>query len=112
MAAAIDRAKLTVNQVISRRMVKHQQISWSRDGAQRLLDVRTQALNGTLEERFGGGIQAFRLQECRSEATHPTLPDTLLNEVTRLCTDSGTVPRSACRIRCDHRLRGSRSRVR
>ena len=42
----------TVNQVISHRMVKRQQMRWSRDGAQRVLDVRTQVLNGTLEDTF------------------------------------------------------------
>jgi hypothetical protein len=42
----------TVNQVISRRTVKRQQMRWSRDGAQRVLDVRTQVLNGTLEDTF------------------------------------------------------------
>jgi len=38
-----------VSQIVSRRMAKKGQMRWSRDGAQRLLDVRTQMLNGTLE---------------------------------------------------------------
>jgi len=35
----------TVNQVISCRVVKSQQMRWSRDGAQHVLEVRTQVLN-------------------------------------------------------------------
>ena len=42
----------TVNQVISRRMVKRQQMRWTRDGAQHVLEVRTQVLNGSLEATF------------------------------------------------------------
>jgi hypothetical protein len=50
----------TVNQVISRRMVKHQQMRWSRDGAQRVLDVRTQVLNGILEDTFRRWYPSFQ----------------------------------------------------
>lgn len=42
----------TVNQVISRRMVLQQQMRWTRDGAQHVLEVRTQVLNGSLEATF------------------------------------------------------------
>ncbi len=45
-------AEATVNQVISKRMVKQQQMRWSRDGAQLLLQVRTQILNGDLRGAF------------------------------------------------------------
>jgi hypothetical protein len=50
----------TVNQVISRRMVKLQQMRWSRDGAQRVLEVRTQVLNGTLEDTFRRWYPCFQ----------------------------------------------------
>ena len=42
----------TVNQVISKRMVKKQQMRWSRRGAHLLLQVRTQELNGDLRSMF------------------------------------------------------------
>lgn len=32
-----------------------------------------------LRIRFGGGIQAFRCRACRSPATHPTIPDALVD---------------------------------
>jgi hypothetical protein len=33
-------------------MVKKLQMRWTKRGAQRLLDVRTEVLNGTLEDAF------------------------------------------------------------
>ena len=36
----------TVNQVVSKRMVKKQQIQWSKRGAHLLLQIRTRVLNG------------------------------------------------------------------
>ena len=36
----------TVNQVVSRRMVKKQQMRWSQRGAHLLLQIRTRVLNG------------------------------------------------------------------
>ena len=42
----------TVNQVISKRMVKKQQMRWSRRGAHLLLQVRTRELNGDLRGTF------------------------------------------------------------
>ena len=42
----------TVNLVISRRFAKKQQMQWSKLGAHRLLQVRTQTLDGTLRETF------------------------------------------------------------
>jgi hypothetical protein len=41
-------------------MVKKQQLRWSRDGAQHVLDVRTQVLNGSLEATFRRWYPAFR----------------------------------------------------
>ncbi len=41
-----------VNQVVSKRMVKQQQMRWTQQGAHLLLQVRTQALNGDLRGSF------------------------------------------------------------
>jgi len=46
-------AESTVNQVVSRRMVKQQQMRWTQRGAHLLLQVRTQALNDDLRATFG-----------------------------------------------------------
>ena len=45
-------AEATVNQVISRRMVKKQQMRWSPRGAHLLLQVRTRVLNNDLAGDF------------------------------------------------------------
>jgi hypothetical protein len=42
----------TVNQVISKRMVKKQQMRWTKKGAHLLLQVRTQVLNEDLRPTF------------------------------------------------------------
>ena len=42
----------TVNYVVSKRMVKKQQMKWSERGAHLLLQVRTQVLNGDLRQWF------------------------------------------------------------
>ena len=49
-----------VNQVVSRRMVKKLQMRWTKRGAQRLLDVRTEVLNATLEGAFRRWYPRFR----------------------------------------------------
>jgi hypothetical protein len=41
-----------VNQVVSKRMVKQQQMRWTQQGAHLLLQIRTQALNGDLRGTF------------------------------------------------------------
>ncbi len=46
-------AESTVNQVVSRRMVKQQQMRWTQRGAHLLLQVRTQTLNDDLRATFG-----------------------------------------------------------
>jgi len=56
----------TVNQVVSRRMVKQQQMRWTQRGAHLLLQVRTQVLNEDLREIFGRwypGMQGALHQE-------------------------------------------------
>jgi len=42
----------TVNQVISKRFVKQQQMKWSPRGAHLLLQMRTRLLNGELRQTF------------------------------------------------------------
>ena len=43
----------TVNEVVSKRMVKKQQMRWTQRGAHLLLQVRTKTLNGDLKDTFG-----------------------------------------------------------
>jgi hypothetical protein len=50
----------TVNQVISKRMVKRQQMQWSPRGAHLLLQTRTRVLNEELEDTFRGWYPGFR----------------------------------------------------
>jgi hypothetical protein len=49
----------TVNQVVSKRMVKKQQMRWSPCGAHLLLQVRTRVLNGDLADDFHRWYPAF-----------------------------------------------------
>ncbi len=51
-AIATSFAESTVNQVISKRMVKKQQMRWTEWGAHLLLQVRTQVLNEDFRETF------------------------------------------------------------
>jgi hypothetical protein len=50
----------TVNQVVSKRMVKKQQMQWSKRGAHLLLQVRTRVLNGEWEDTFRTWYPGFR----------------------------------------------------
>ena len=50
----------TVNQVISKRFVKKQQMQWTPRGAHLLLQTRTKLLNGDLEETLRRWYPAFR----------------------------------------------------
>ena len=50
----------TVNQVVSKRFVKKQQMQWTPRGAHLLLQTRTKVLNEDLEETFRGWYPAFR----------------------------------------------------
>ncbi len=47
----------TVNEVVTKRMVKKQQMQWSQKGAHYLLQARTAALNGDLSDNFERCIQ-------------------------------------------------------
>jgi len=58
----------TVNQVVSKRMVKKQQMRWTKQGAHLLLQVRAQVLNNDLRATFERwypvmGRTEVRLQE-------------------------------------------------
>jgi len=53
----------TVNQVISKRMVKKQQMRWSRQGAHLLLQVRTKVLDEELRNTFQRWYLGFNLSD-------------------------------------------------
>lgn len=50
----------TINQVVSKRMVKKQQMQWTPEGAHLLLQVRTQVLNAEWEATFRSWYPRFR----------------------------------------------------
>jgi hypothetical protein len=50
----------TINQVVSKRFVKRQQMQWSQKGAHLLLQTRTKVLDGDLEGVFRGWYPQFR----------------------------------------------------
>jgi hypothetical protein len=51
-----------VNQVVSKRMVKHQQMQWTQRGAHLLLQIRTHVLNEEWEDTFRHWYPGFRPQ--------------------------------------------------
>jgi hypothetical protein len=53
-------AESTINQVISKRMVKQQQMQWRPEGAHLLLQVRTEVLNEDWEDTFRTWYPQFR----------------------------------------------------
>ena len=53
----------TINQVVSRRFVKKQQMQWTLQGAHLLLQTRTKVLNNELEDVFRRWYPQFRAQE-------------------------------------------------
>ena len=55
----------TVNQVVSKRMVKKQQMRWTPEGAHLLLQLRTRTLNGELATTFHAWYPAFTLDDHR-----------------------------------------------
>jgi len=54
--------ELTINQVVSRRFVKKQQMAWTLRGARLLLQTRTKVLNNELEEVFCRWYPRFRTE--------------------------------------------------
>ena len=61
-------AESTINQVISKRMVKHQQMQWRPEGAHLLLQVRTAVLNEDREDTFRTWYPQFRPVSASDEA--------------------------------------------
>jgi hypothetical protein len=53
----------TINQVVSKRMVKKQQMRWSQRGAHLLLQVRTRVLNDELRDTFQRWYSTFAQEE-------------------------------------------------
>ena len=53
----------TVNQVVSKRMVKKQQMAWTERGAHLLLQTRTRVLNGELDETLRRWYPQFRPEQ-------------------------------------------------
>lgn len=59
----------TINQVVSKRMVKKQQMQWTPEGAHLLLQVRTQVLNDDWEQTFREWYPSFRPERPLASAT-------------------------------------------
>jgi hypothetical protein len=57
----------TVNYVVSKRMVKKQQMRWSERGAHLLLQVRTQVLNEDLQKTFHRWYPGMQIRSGESE---------------------------------------------
>ena len=53
----------TVNQVISKRFVKKQQMRWTPKGAHLLLQIRTQVLNQELKQKFQQWYSGLKLSQ-------------------------------------------------
>jgi hypothetical protein len=67
-------AESAVNQVVSKRMVKKQQMRWSESGAHNLLQVRTKVLNDQLRETFVRWYPAMQTEqetEIEKKAAYP-----------------------------------------
>ena len=60
----------TVNQVVSRRFVKKQQMQWTLRGAHLLLQTRTKVLNNELDDVFRRWYPKFRPQLQTTESQH------------------------------------------
>jgi hypothetical protein len=61
-------AESTVNEIISKRFVKKQQMRWTRRGAHLLLQIRTQVLDDTLTatfQRWYPGMETSHLQQAK-----------------------------------------------
>ena len=59
----------TVNWVVSKRMVKKQQMQWTKRGAHLLLQVRTRVLNGEWEDVLRSWYPGFRAQVTPAPST-------------------------------------------
>lgn len=61
----------TVNEVVAKRMVKKQQMQWSRQGAHSLLQTRTAVLNGELRDHFEEWYPEMRVGAQESDYLEP-----------------------------------------
>lgn len=57
----------TVNELISKRMVKKQQMRWTKAGAHRVLQIRVQVLDGDLKPTFRRWYPGMPASELRNE---------------------------------------------
>ncbi len=64
----------TVNQVVSKRMVKRQHMQWSQRGAHLLLQTRTRVLSDDLEDTFRGWYPELRPPAPRSPPSEASPP--------------------------------------
>jgi hypothetical protein len=60
-------AESSVNQIVSKRFVKKQQMRWTRRGAHLLLQIRTQVLDDTLPATFQRWYPGMRTDEPQQE---------------------------------------------
>jgi hypothetical protein len=101
----------TINQVVSRRFVKKQQMSWTLKGAHLLLQTRTKVLNNELDEVFRRWYPKFRpvAQPSVSERKVACPPDLLLlSHAPSRIADRGLWPVEDAGSRRDHRPRARR----
>jgi hypothetical protein len=66
-AIATGFVESAVNQIVSKRFVKKQQMQWTKEGAHLLLQVRTQVLDERLEATFRTWYPDFRPAENRAQ---------------------------------------------
>ncbi len=57
----------TINEVVSRRMVKKEQMKWPYEGAHYLLQTRTAVLDNELQEDFGRWFPGFQVNKGGSQ---------------------------------------------
>lgn len=67
-AIASSFAESTVNEVVTKRMVKKQQMQWSRIGAHYLLQARTAALNNELPDYFERWYPGLKIRNDRDKS--------------------------------------------
>ena len=60
-AIATGFVESTINEVVSKRMVKKQQMQWTQIGAHYMLQTRSAVLNNDLQEYFGRWYKGFNI---------------------------------------------------
>jgi len=69
----------TVNEVISKRMVKKQQMRWTTEGAHLLLQIRTKTLNDELRDKFCEWFPGMVKTENKLKSSDQTIPSVTLH---------------------------------